>query len=96
MSASSAAQVQTIGGAGLFERSFPYIGLGSFAARNIIYGNDGLRKFTPVSRGVLAGLVFGIICLRKGLPNWIGSHGHQLRIVLQRLIPLLNKTGAGR
>lgn len=36
MSANTAAQIRTIGGAGMFERIFPYIGLGFFAARNVM------------------------------------------------------------
>ena len=80
----------------MFERTFPYIGLGFFAARNIMNRKDGPREFTPVSKSVLAGLVFGIICLRKGLPNWVGSRGRQLRILLTGILPSFNKAGVRR
>lgn len=96
MSVTSDSLVSMISNAGLFERVFPYAGLALFAARNILNGRAGLREVSLIGRSALATTVFWIICLRKGLPNWLGNHGHQLRVLLRRLTHRVSDSGFKR
>ena len=93
MSATTEKQVGMFSKTGQFHRSFPFIGLALSAARNILKGTGGLKAASSAKRLALAAAVFLIICLRKGVTDWLGTQAHRLRSAMRCL--LRSKRGTG-